>query len=85
MTSKVNELVCRCRNVVFTSLRCTSFECSLDLTIEEIQLTLYIELYGGVGHPHHVLCNAGQLKVVVISADVGKSQVDGVDVWPVYI
>lgn len=50
-----------------------------------IQLTLYVELYGGVGHPHHVLCDAGQLKVVVISADVEESQVDGVDVGPVYI
>lgn len=46
---------------------------------------MYIELDGGVGHANHVLRNAGQLKVVVISADVGKSQVDRVDVWPVYI
>lgn len=75
----------KCRNVAVTSLRCILFECSLDLSIGEIQLTLYIELYGGVGHPHHVLCNAGQLKVVIISADVGKSQVDGVDVGPIYI
>lgn len=58
---------------------------SVDLTIREIQLTLYVELDGGVGHPHHILCNAGQLEVVVISADVEKSQVDRVDVWPVHI
>lgn len=46
---------------------------------------MYVELDGGVGHPHHVLCNAGQLEVVVISADVGKSQVDRVDVRPVHV
>ncbi len=58
---------------------------SLDLIIGEIPLTLYVELDGGVGHPHHILCNAGQLEVVVVSADVEKSQVDRVDVWPVYV
>lgn len=50
-----------------------------------IQLTLHIELDGGVGHPHHVLCNAGQLEVVVVSADVEERQVDWVDVRPVYV
>lgn len=58
---------------------------SLDLITGEIPLTLYVELDGGVGHPHHILCNAGQLEVVVISADVEKRQVDRVDVWPVYV
>lgn len=48
-------------------------------------LTPDVELYGGVGHPHHVLRDAGQLKVVVVSADVEKGQVDGVDVGPVYV
>lgn len=46
---------------------------------------MYVELDGGVCHPHHILCNAGQLEVVVISAYVEKSQVDRVDVRPVYI
>lgn len=41
-------------------------------------LTLDVELDGGVGHPNYVLCDAGQLIVVVVSADVEKSQVDGV-------
>lgn len=53
--------------------------------IVEISLTLYIQLDGGVCHPHHVLCDAGQLEVVVVSADVEQSQVDGVDIWPVHI
>lgn len=48
-------------------------------------LTLYVQLDGGVGHPHHVLSDAGQLEVVVISADVEQRQVDGVDVGPVHI
>lgn len=56
-----------------------------DFLTGQIQLTLYVELYGGVGHPHHVLCNAGQLEVVVISADVEKSQVDRVDIGPVHV
>lgn len=56
-----------------------------DFIIGKIQLTLYIELDGEVGHPHHVLCYAGQLEVVVIPADVEKSQVDRVDVWPVHV
>lgn len=43
----------------------------------EIPLTLDVELHGGVGHPNHVLCDAGQLIVVVISADVEQGQVDG--------
>lgn len=51
----------------------------------EIQLTLNVDLDGGVGHPHHVLRNAGQLEVVVVSAHVEESQVDGVDVGPVDI
>lgn len=51
----------------------------------EIQLTLNVNLDGGVGHPHHVLRNAGQLEVVVVSAHVEESQVDGVDVGPVDI
>lgn len=46
-------------------------------------LTLNVELYGRVGHPNDVLCNAGQLKVVVVSTDVDQGQVDGVDVGPV--
>lgn len=46
-------------------------------------LTLDVELYGRVGHPHNVLRDAGQLKVVVISTDVDQGQVDGVDVGPV--
>lgn len=50
---------------------------------KNIQLTLHVELDGGVRHPHHILGDAGQLEVVVISADVEKSQVDRVDVWPV--
>lgn len=50
-----------------------------------VQLTLYIELDGRIGHPHHVLCDAGQLEVVVISADVEKSEVDRVDVGPIYV
>ncbi len=58
---------------------------SLQFITEQIQLTLNIELDGGVGHPHHVLCNAGQLEVVVISADVEKSQDDGVGVGRIYI
>lgn len=41
-------------------------------------LTLDVELDGGVGHAHHVLGDAGQLVVVVVSADVEQSQVDGV-------
>lgn len=48
-----------------------------------LPLTLDVELYGRVGHPHNVLCDAGQLKVVVISTDVDQGQVDGVDVGPV--
>lgn len=40
---------------------------------------------GGVGHPHHVLCDTRQLEVVVVSADVEERQVDGVDVRPVNI
>lgn len=43
-----------------------------------ITLTLDVELHGGVGHPNHVLGDAGQLVVVVVSADVEESQVDGV-------
>lgn len=46
-------------------------------------LTLDVELYGRVGHPNDVLCDAGQLKVVVVSTDVDQGQVDGVDVGPV--
>lgn len=56
-----------------------------DLIIGKIQLTLYVELDGEVGHPHHILCNAGQLEIVVISADIEKSQVDRVDVRPVHV
>lgn len=41
-------------------------------------LTLDVELHGGVGHPHHVLGDAGQLVVVVVSADVEEGEVDGV-------
>lgn len=53
--------------------------------MENIQLTLYVKLDWGVGHSHHILCDAGQLEVVVVSADVEKSQVDGVDVRPVNV
>lgn len=56
-----------------------------DLIAGKIQLTLYVELDGGVGHPHHVLCDAGQLEIVVISADVDERKVDGVDIGPVHI
>lgn len=48
-------------------------------------LTLDVELYGRVGHPHDVLGDAGQLEVVVVSTDVDQGQVDGVDVGPVQI
>lgn len=41
-------------------------------------LTLDIELHGGVGHPNHVLGDAGQLVVVVVSADVEEGQIDAV-------
>lgn len=57
----------------------------IDLIMENIQLTLHVKLDWGVGHAHHILGNAGQLEVVVVSADVKKSQVDGVDVRPVNI
>lgn len=50
-----------------------------------VRLTLYVELDGGVGHPHHVLRDTGQLEVVVVPADVEQSQVDGVDVGPVHV
>lgn len=43
-----------------------------------VALTLDVELHGGVGHPHHVLGDAGQLVAVVVSADVEEGQVDGV-------
>lgn len=42
----------------------------MGVTEVEITLTLDVELDGGVGHPNYVLCDAGQLIVVVVSADV---------------
>ena len=73
-------------NIVFPSLlKWVNTTFLNDLITGTIQLTLYAELDGGVGHPHHVLCDAGQLEVVVVSADVEQSQVDGVDVGPVHV
>lgn len=45
----------------------------IDLIMENIQLTLHVKLDWGIGHAHHILGDAGQLEVVVISADVKKS------------
>lgn len=47
-------------------------------SVAGITLTLDVELHRGVGHPDHVLGDAAQLVVVVVSADVEESQVDGV-------
>lgn len=75
------------KSVTRPSATCSTIEGFSSPTdrVEKNQLTPDVELYGGVGHPHHVLRDAGQLKVVVVSADVEKGQVDGVDVGPVYV
>lgn len=41
-----------------------------------VEPTLHIKMNRSVDHPHFILSNAGQPKVVVLSADIDQSQVD---------